>query len=133
VLNDVPDDPADRERCFRIYEGQDDIVRVVWERDVRVTGEMAKQAIAAVDDLNGDRPRPLLVYMARTNALDRAARDHFAQKSSASAIALVGETPVDRLLAAFALNHGDTPTPARYFADERDAIAWLLTAAPPPP
>ena len=49
-----------------------------------------------------------------------------------SAIALVGETPVDRLLAAFALNHGDAPTPARYFADEREAIAWLLTAAPPP-
>ena len=59
MLNDVPDDPADRERCFRLQEGQDDIVRVVWERDVRVTGEMAKQAIAAVDDLNGDRPRRL--------------------------------------------------------------------------
>jgi hypothetical protein len=45
VLNDVPDDPADRERCFRLQEGEDDIVRVVWERDVRVTGGMAKQAI----------------------------------------------------------------------------------------
>jgi hypothetical protein len=131
-VNDAPGDPESRLRCFSIELGQHDIIRLVWQRDVRITAELAQKAIAAVDDINRDRLRPLLVSMARTNALDRAAREQFAEKSSASAIALVGETPVDRLLAAFALSHGDARVPAQYFTEESDAIAWLLTALPPP-
>ena len=127
-----PGDIDDRERPFRLDEGQDGIVRLVWERDLRITGDMAKHAMIAVDDLNGSRRRPLLVYMARTNALERKAREHFAEKCSTSAIALLGETPVDRLLATFILGHGRAPAPTRYFTEESEAIAWLLQAAPPP-
>ena len=87
---------------------------------------MAKQAMAAVDDVNAGRPRPLLVRMARTTALDREAREQFAEKTSIAAIALLGETPVDRLLAASTVGRGVTEAPARYFTDERDAVAWLL-------
>lgn len=105
-MNDAPGDPESRLRCFRIELGQDDIVRLVWQRDVRITAELAQKAIAAVDDINGDRLRPLLVSMARTNALDRAAREQFAEKSSASAIALVGETPNAREMSGFGLCPG---------------------------
>ena len=121
----------DREQPFRVEEGQDGIVRLTWKRDLRITGDMARQAMVAVDDLNGGRQRPLLVCMARTNALDREAREHFAEKCSTSAIALLGETPVDRLLATFTLGHGGAPAPTRFFTDESDAIAWLLETDPP--
>jgi hypothetical protein len=121
------------ERPFGVEEAQDGIVRLSWARDLRITGDMAKQAMVAVDDLNSGRRRPLLVYMARPTALDREAREHFAERCSTSAIALLGETPVDRLLAAFTLGHGGAPTPTRYFTVEADAIAWLLEANRPSP
>jgi hypothetical protein len=122
-----------REHPFSISEGHDGIVRLIWKKNLRITGGMAKQAMLAVDDLNGERSRPLLVYMARTNALDREAREHFAEKCSISAIALVGETPVDRLLATFTLGHGGARAPTKYFTEENDAIAWLLQATSLPP
>lgn len=65
-------------------------MRLTWKRALRITGDMARQAMAAVDDLNDGRQRPLLVYMPRTNALERAARQHFARECSPSAIALLG-------------------------------------------
>ena len=34
----------DRNEPFRLEEGQDGIVRLVWERDLRITGNMARQA-----------------------------------------------------------------------------------------
>ena len=105
----------------------------MWEKNLRITGDMAKQAMLAVEHLNRGRPRPLLVYMARTNALDREAREHFAEKCTISAIALLGETPVDRLLATFRLGPGGAPAPMKYFTEENDAIAWLLQVARLPP
>jgi len=119
------DDGEDRPH-FRLEEGPDGIVRLTWDRDLRVTAAMAKQAMVAVDDVNAGQPRPLLVRMARTTALDREAREQFAEKTSIAAIALLGETPVDRLLAASTVGRGVTEAPARYFTDERDAVAWLL-------
>ena len=119
------DDGEDRPH-FRLEEGPDGIVRLTWDRDLRVTAELARRAMAAVDDVNTGRRRPLLVRMARTTALDREAREQFAEKTSIAAIALLGETPVDRLLAASTVGRGVTEAPARYFTDERDAVAWLL-------
>ena len=126
LVNRASDDGGGGERRFRIEESPDGIVRLTWDRDVRVTAERAKQAMAAVDDVNAGRRRPLLVRMARTTALDREAREQFGEKTSISAIALLGETPVDRLLAASTLGRVLTQAPARYFTDEREAVAWLL-------
>jgi len=123
------DDGDDGPHRFHLDEGPDGIVRLTWDRDLRVTAAMAKQAMAAVDDVNAGRPRPLLVRMARTTALDREAREQFGEKSSISAIALLGETPVDRLLAASTLGRAWAQAPARYFTDEGDAVAWLLETA----
>jgi hypothetical protein len=120
------DDGEDGPRRFHLDEGPDGILRLTWDRDLRVTAEMARQAMTAVDDVNAGRSRPLLVRMARTTALDREARAQFAEKTSISAIALLGETPVDRLLAASTVGRGVPEAPARYFTDERDAVAWLL-------
>jgi hypothetical protein len=116
---------------FRLDEGPDGILRLTWDRDLRVTAELAKQAMAAVDDVNAGRRRPLLVRMARTTALDREAREQFARETSISAIALLGETPVDRLLAASTVGRGVLGAPARYFTDERDAVAWLVETGRP--
>jgi hypothetical protein len=120
------DDGEDGAHRFHLDECPDGIVRLTWDRDLCVTAEMAKRAMAAVDGVNAGRRRPLLVRMARTTALDRAAREQFAEKTSVSAIALLGETPVDRLLAASTVGRSVMKAPAAYFTDEHDAVAWLL-------
>ena len=40
-----------------------DIVMLRWLTGVEITGDLAAAAMAAVDELNGDRTRPLLVDM----------------------------------------------------------------------
>jgi hypothetical protein len=130
LVNRASDDGEDRPH-FRLEEGADGIVRLTWDRDLRVTAELAKRAMAAVDAVNAGRRRPLLVCMARTTALDREARAQFGEKTSISAMALLGETPVDRLLAASTLGRALAQAPARYFTDEGEAVAWLLETGRP--
>jgi hypothetical protein len=104
-------------------------VRLSWDRDLRITGEMAQAAMALVDATNAGRERPLLVDMTGTAALTRAARMTFTRRCSASRIALLGRSPVDRVIANFALGVSAVPVPTRFFTSEPLAIAWLTDGA----
>lgn len=102
-----------------------DVVRLSWDADLRITGELAAEAMAMVDVLNGDRERALLVDMQRTAVLTREARQRFSHRCSASRIALLGSSAVDRVIANFALGVSATPVPTRFFTSEPVALAWL--------
>jgi hypothetical protein len=104
-------------------------VRLTWDRDLRITGELARAAMALVDATNADRERPLLVDMTGTAALTREARMTFSRRCSASRIALLGRSPVDRVIANFALGVSAVPVPTRFFTSEALAIAWLTDGA----
>jgi phosphoglucomutase len=67
----------------------------------------------------------MLVDMTATGELTRAARVVFAQKSAASAIALLGKSAVDRVIANFALGVSPVPVPTRFFTSESVALTWL--------
>jgi hypothetical protein len=115
--------------AFRVSVVPGGIVRLTWTPGVRITGELAAAAIAAVDRLNGEQERPLLVDMAGTATPTRAAREHFGRRSTASRIALVGESSVDRVHASFVAGTGGFPVPTRYFTSAVAATAWLLASA----
>ncbi|MGI5133036.1 hypothetical protein ACQEVB_39985 [Pseudonocardia sp. CA-107938] len=100
-------------------------VRLSWDRNLRITGEMARGAMALVDATNAGRERPLLVDMAGTAALTRDARMTFSRRCSASRIALLGSSPVDRVIANFALGVSGVPVPTKFFTSESLAVAWL--------
>ena len=100
-------------------------MRLTWAPGVRITGLLADAAMTAVDDCNGDRGRPLLVDMSGIAALDREARAIFTRPCSATRIAIVGVSSVDRVIATFGLRLSNPPTPARFFAWEPDALNWL--------
>src|SRR5690242_633480 len=91
------------DQAFRVSVVPNGIVRLTWTPGVRLTGELVEAAMAAVDRLNGRRERPLLVEMAGTGTPTRAAREHFGRRSTASRIALVGKSAVDRVHASFVL------------------------------
>ncbi|WP_218605580.1 DUF7793 family protein [Pseudonocardia abyssalis] len=101
------------------------IVRLSWTAGLQITGRLAQQAMGLVDMTNADRERPLLVDMRGTATLSRDARMTFRRKCSASRIALLGRSPVDRVLANFAMGVSSVPVPTRFFTSETAAVAWL--------
>lgn len=118
--------PTTPELAFRISVGPDDVVRLNWLLRCRITGALAVAAMAAVDELNGARTRPLLVEMAGSETPTREAREHFGRRCTASRIALLGVSAVDRMQASFAPRGGGFPVPTDFFTSETAALAWLL-------
>jgi len=107
----------------------DGLVRLSWGPGVRITEELAAAAMARVDELNGDAEHPLLVSMTGTAELTRGARMVFARRCSASRIALLGSSAVDRVIANFALGVSAVPVPTRFFTSEPAAVSWLRRPA----
>lgn len=105
--------------------GDSRFVRLSWRSGIRVDGALAQRAMTLVDELNGPLERPLLVDMKGTAQLTRDARMTFARKCSASRIALLGGSQVDRVIANFALGVTRTPVPTRFFTSESEALSWL--------
>jgi|SRR5664279_3017292 len=100
-------------------------VRLWWAPGVTITGDLAREAVAALDRVCAGQRRPMLVDMTATGQLTRAARVVFAQESAASAIALLGKSAVDRVIANFALGVSPVPVPTRFFTSESVALTWL--------
>jgi hypothetical protein len=109
------------------------IVRLRWIPGLRITGSLAAAAMAAVDQLNAGCSRPLLVEMHGTETPTREARRRFSERCSATRIALLGASAVDRVRASLAPEPGRVgyPVPTRFFTSETTAVEWLLEAASP--
>jgi hypothetical protein len=101
------------------------VIRLTWATGLHITEQLASDAMDLVDRVNGGAERPLLVDMTGTATLSRPARMAFSRKCSASRIALLGKSPVDRVIANFALGVSAVPVPTRFFTSEPGAIAWL--------
>jgi len=109
------------------------IVRLRWIPGLRITGSLAAEAMAAVDQLNAGCSRPLLVEMHGTETPTREARRRFSERCSATRVALLGASAVDRVRASLAHEPGRVgyPVPTRFFTSETTAVEWLLEAASP--
>ncbi len=99
------------------------ILRLVWMRGTRIEAENARAAMEAINKIANGRKYPLLVDMAATSFLSRRAREVFAQPSAASRVALLGESPVDRMLVDYQLSNHEPPCPTRFFTSKVDAMA----------
>lgn len=62
-------------------------------------------------------------------SVSRTARAAFASIAPVASWAVVGATPVDRLLGHFLLSGESGSAPARYFASEHEALDWLASSA----
>jgi hypothetical protein len=111
---------------FRISAAPPGIVRLCWTPGLRITGALAAAAMTAVDELNGDQTRPLLVEMTGADTPTREAREHFGRRCTASRIALLGESAVDRVRASPGVGSRGVPVPTRFFTSEPAALEWLL-------
>ncbi len=125
TLRDMGPRSADHDTRLTLRVDEFDVVRLDWLPGLRIDEDLAGFAIDAVDLLNGGRSRPLYVDMAGTAVLTRAARREFTRPCSASRVALVGRSPVDRVIANFAVGVSSIPMPIRFFTSEPAAMDWL--------
>ena len=103
----------------------DGLIHLIWEPKVRIEQEDAKAAMAAVNEIAGDLTYPMLVDMATTESVTRAARSVFSIPCAANRIALLGASPVDRILANFFLGVHIPPCPTRFFTSRTESLKWL--------
>lgn len=103
----------------------DELVRLRWAAGVHISEAAARTAMAEVNRLCGDQRHPMLVDMTLTESVSRAARTVFAIPCAADTIALLGRSPVDRVIANFVLGVSKLPTPTKFFNSEPAALAWL--------
>lgn len=111
---------------FRMLLRPDGIVHLVWAPRVAITLEDALAAIEAMAQLTGGRRGPLLVDTRDVGPMDRRARTEFAGRGDlVSAVALIVETPLSRMMGSFFLSVAKPMAPTRLFDDEATALAWL--------
>lgn len=83
-----------------------------------------------VNEECGETERPLLVDMATTSEVTRGARAVFARHCQASHVALLGASPVDKVVANFVLALNKTTRPKRFFTSRTEAMEWLMKFTP---
>ena len=80
---------------------------------------------SAVRALAGGRRMPVLLIITGVVGVSVEARHVYATSIAASAFALVGESPVDRVIAHYLLRSKTESIPAQFFTSEAEAISWL--------
>jgi hypothetical protein len=101
------------------------IIEVALPANEEIEGPEALVAGAAVRALAGGRRMPVLLIITGVVGVSVEARHVYATSIAASAFALVGESPVDRVIAHYLLRSRTESIPAQFFTSEAEAIGWL--------
>ena len=110
----------------QVREGNPDrIIRLVMPQGVEITGDIAQHHADKASAIANGTLRPVLLEISGVSAITREARAVFTASRSSSAIAVLGKSPVDRVIANFLLGGGPPPCPTRFFTTESEAMAWL--------
>lgn len=100
-----------------------------WLPGVHIKVEDARDVMARVNEACENEQQPMLVDMSAVGSVSREARAVWSIPCSASRIALLGKSPVDRVLANFFLGVHVPPCPTRFFTSRSEAVLWLKADA----
>ncbi len=100
-----------------------------WLPGVHIQVEDARAAMEKVNETCRQEQHAMLVDMAAVGSVSREARAVWSIPCSASRIALLGKSPVDRVLANFFLGVHVPPCPTRFFTSRSEAMEWLNAGA----
>jgi hypothetical protein len=114
---------ADGKNSLSVNAG---ILQSVWRPGSVVDVDEARDAMLAVERITGGTPMPMLSEMTDVE-FSAAARYLFAQSTDVLAIAVLGSSAVDRVMAAGTSRH--TTYPHGFFTSREAAIAWLSKVA----
>ncbi|WP_346960599.1 hypothetical protein [uncultured Arthrobacter sp.] len=115
--------PAEPVIGVRLLEGG--IIEVALPPNREIEGPEAREAGAAVRTLADGKRVPVLLVISGVVGVSVEARQVYAGSIAASAFALVGESPVDRVIAHYLLRSRTETIPAEFFISRTDALKWL--------
>jgi hypothetical protein len=101
------------------------IVQVTLPPNEEIAGAEARVAGAAVRALVNGRRMPVMLVITGVVGVSVEARQIYVSSIAASAVALVGESPVDRVIAHYLLRSRTETIPAQFFTSEAEAAEWL--------
>jgi hypothetical protein len=101
------------------------IIEVALPANEEIAGPEARVAGAAVRALANGRRVPVLLVITGVVGVSVEARHVYSTSIAASAFALVGESPVDRVIAHYLLRSRTETIPAQFFLSEAEAVDWL--------
>jgi SpoIIAA-like len=106
-------------------ELSDGVLRLSWKQGTYIGIDVATAALDAITTLCQGNQLPMLVEIGGVTH-SAAARKLFPDPANISRMALVGTSPVDRVIAMFRLPMAPAGFPIRYFTTKEKAMAWLL-------
>ncbi len=108
-----------------VHLAADGIVEVTLPPNTVVRSREAQAAAAAVRAFADGRRLPLLLTVTGVLSVTNDARLTYTNSVVVSACALLGESPVDRVIAHYLLRARSDSVPARFFTSEAEAREWL--------
>ena len=121
----MDDRPGGRDEVMSVTVDDADVVRLTWVAGLHIDEALAREAMKAVDEVNGERRRPLLVAADGPVDMSRGARHVLAEPCSATRVAVLGQSAVDQIVVNFMLRLTSPAVPTRLFTSEPAATAWL--------
>jgi hypothetical protein len=101
------------------------IIEVLLPGNEEIEGPEARIAGDAVRSLAAGRRMPVLLVITGVVRVSIEARQVYSGSIAATAFALVGESPVDRVIAHYLLRSRSETIPAQFFTSETAAVEWL--------
>ncbi|CCQ48230.1 putative uncharacterized protein [Pseudarthrobacter siccitolerans] len=109
--------------------GSDGIIHLVWRPGIVLDSDDVHAAMATINEISDGSAYPMLVDMGVTRSVTRQAKSAFQIPCAASRIALLGSSPVDRIIANFTIERQTLPCPTRFFTSRDEALGWLIDPA----
>lgn len=116
-------DRADRAIGVRMLDGG--IIEVQLPPNHEIEGPEARVAGDAVRSLAAGKRVPVLLVITGVVGVSVEARQVYTGSIAATAFALVGESPVDRVIAHYLLRSRSETIPAQFFGSAPEAVEWL--------
>lgn len=103
-------------------------LHLAWKPGTNLGVDDVHAAIATVNEVADGAEYPMLIDITNTQSVSRQAKSAFSTKCAASRIALLGSSPVNRVIANFAMSRRTLPCPTRFFTSHIEAMQWLLNS-----
>lgn len=103
------------------------ILFLEYKPNVVIDLKVAQQIVADLMEIQNEKGYPVFCDMRGIVAIDKAARDYFAQSSSVltKAVGLLGNKNISLTLTSFYLRICKPRMPTRFFTDKASALAFL--------
>ncbi|TDK27698.1 hypothetical protein E2F48_00715 [Arthrobacter crusticola] len=131
-LGDGDDVGADAPRAGAQTMSAEGITVITLPAGEHISRRLAESKAEQARALAAGVPRPLLIDIRGVKSIDRNARVVLGAAHVSVAVAVLGSSPVDRVLGNFLMGGKDAKSPVAFFASRSEALAWLAGFLPVP-